>query len=140
MSEVSVVTVVEQGLGDITVAVTSSDATIATEPDCLVDVVVETDSSVSVLDLVDRTTLIAEGIEGPPGPAGPQGPAGISAHELYDVFAIPSWSHAHAYPYPPDVRLVDVSGEEVETGVEYPDPVTVSISFPSPFTGTIILS
>lgn len=58
----------------------------------------------------------------------------------YAVTAISTWNQVHTFPYPPSVRLIDPSGEWVDIGVEYPNPTTVHISFPTPFTGTIILS
>jgi hypothetical protein len=59
---------------------------------------------------------------------------------VYTVNAISSFSRAHTFPYPPDVRLIDTSGYGVETAVEYPDSEHVYISFPTPFTGTIVLA
>lgn len=79
------------------------------------------------------------GIIGPPGPQGPQGIAG-GAPLSFPVVAISSWYQTHAFGYPPEVRLVDDAGEEVEIGVEYPAVDVVAISFPLPFTGTIYLS
>lgn len=72
------------------------------------------------------------------GPAGAQGPPGIGS-PLTFTGTWSSFSAAHTFTYLPPVRLVDATGEEVEIGVEYPDPTHVAITFPTPFTGTIII-
>ena len=88
----------------------------------------------------DPDTVIVQGvgIQGPKGEKGDDG-SGIEP-EIYTLTAVSSWYHAHTFPYPPEVRLVDQTGEECEIGVEYADDTHVSITFPVPFTGTLILS
>jgi hypothetical protein len=80
------------------------------------------------------------GIVGQTGATGPQGPPGTKFAEQYELTSVSSWNHAHDFDYYPVVRLVLPSGQEVETDIEYPDAHTVYISFPTPFTGTVILS
>lgn len=58
----------------------------------------------------------------------------------YSVTNVSSFSRTHTFGYFPEVRLVDQTGESADIGVEYPDIETVSIDFPVPFTGTVILS
>lgn len=74
------------------------------------------------------------------GPRGPAGPAGTSSAETYVLTSVSSWSHVHDFAYMPAVRLIDNTGTEVETDIEYPDASTVYIEFSTPFTGTVILS
>lgn len=74
------------------------------------------------------------------GPRGLQGPPGTAFAISYVLTAVSSWSQPHDLPYYPAVRLIDEFGNEVETEVEYPDLHTVYIEFPTPFTGTVILS
>jgi hypothetical protein len=73
----------------------------------------------------------------PPGPPGPAG-GGIAA-VAYTLTAVGSWTHTHAFPYPPEVQLVLAAGERVYADVEYPDSTHVALVFPTPFTGTVIL-
>lgn len=77
---------------------------------------------------------VAEGLQGP------QGPAGAGIHQVYTLTNASSWTHTHPFSYQPEVRLIDASGLGVDIGVEYPDSSTVYIEFPTPFTGTVILS
>ena len=73
------------------------------------------------------------------GPTGPQGPPGRSGVE-YSLVSVSSWSHAHDFPYYPSVHLVDNTGQIAYLGATYPDASTVNLSFPQPFTGTVVLS
>lgn len=66
-------------------------------------------------------------------------PRGIPTVQ-YPVTLVSSFHQAHIFPYPPNVSLVDQSGHSVNIGVSYPDSTHIFIEFPSPFTGTIILS
>jgi len=72
-------------------------------------------------------------LEGPPGPSGGE-------PDVYAVTSVSSWTHAHSRDYPPLVRLVDSSNHWVIADVTYPDSSHVSLSFPTPFTGTIYVS
>jgi hypothetical protein len=60
--------------------------------------------------------------------------------DVRDVTAISSFYGTHFFPYLPAVRLVDQSNSAVDIAVDYPDSSHVAITFPSPFTGKIILS
>lgn len=70
--------------------------------------------------------------------AGPQGPPGVGS-PLTFTGTWSSFSTAHTFAYLPPVRLIDSTGEEVEIGVEYPDATHVAVTFPTPFTGTIVV-
>lgn len=87
----------------------------------------------------------ADGHDGAPGPAGPQGPTGPAGGApspiTYTVTAVSSWVKAHAFPYPPSVRLIRGSDSvSVEIGVTYSDSAHVFLQFPTPFTGQVVLS
>lgn len=97
-------------------------------------ITVGTPSNSNVMSTSTETVQVQE--LGIIGPAGPPGDAPLA----FPLVAASSWTKVHAYPYLPEVRLVDSSGEAVEIGVEYPASNTVSISFPVPFTGTVYLS
>lgn len=58
---------------------------------------------------------------------------------VYRLTALSSWTVSHGFPYLPAVRLIE-NGEGVDSAVEYPADNEVHISFPSPFTGIVILS
>jgi hypothetical protein len=100
--------------------------------------------SVSTVELIDGITHDSTGVSITvvEGGLGPQGPPGVDAEltETHDVIAVGEWTYIHTFAYPPDVRLVDISGEAVSCGAQYPDIQTVHLNFPTPFTGTIILS
>jgi hypothetical protein len=80
----------------------------------------------------------AQGPPGPPGPSGPPGPAG-DAPTSYSLVGASSWSVTHGLGYFPEAYLVSSTGEAVDVAVEYPDVNSVAISFPQPFTGTVLL-
>lgn len=108
-----------------------------------------------VAEIVDWSTsglsvVIVAGIPAVVQPPGPdiivtfQGPPGIPGGSfvplVYALVAVSSWNQVHAFPYLPDVRLIDAAREAVDIAVEYPDATHVSITFPVPFTGTVVLS
>lgn len=68
---------------------------------------------------------------------GPRGPA--AAAPLVFTGTWSSFSTAHTYAYLPPVRVVAADGTEVTADVEYPDATHVAITFPAPFTGTILI-
>lgn len=70
-----------------------------------------------------------------PGPPGPSGPTPLS----YPVSAVSSWFQAHNLGYYPMVHL-NQAGTLALVGAEYPDLGHVLVTFPTPFTGTIILN
>lgn len=71
-----------------------------------------------------------------PALGGTLGPQGALS---YPLTAASDWFHVHAFGYPPQVGLVQ-DGQAVDIAVEYPDASSVYLTFPSPFTGTVILS
>jgi hypothetical protein len=68
------------------------------------------------------------------------GGGGYIPPTTYHVTAISSFSRAHEYPYEPEVRVITAGNVGAITAVEYPDSSHVYLEFPTPFTGTIILS
>lgn len=74
------------------------------------------------------------------GPAGPKGDSALPIVNTYTLTAASNWTQAHTFPYPPNVRLIDASNVDVGAEIHYPDPTHVNLSFPSPFTGTAVLS
>jgi hypothetical protein len=91
-----------------------------------------------------ETVTLNVGVAGPrgdTGPTGPTGPPGTPAPlpVSYELVAVSSWSLAHSFPYSPIVMLLSASGTQVYVTVEYPDATHVAITFPDPFTGTVIL-
>lgn len=113
--------------------ITVDDHNIAIKVDVSQTTVVYSDVPVDV-NVGSLTVTVAEGLQGP------QGPAGAGVHQVYSLISVSSWSHSHPFLYAPEVRLIDASGLGVDIGVEYPDSSTVYIEFPTPFTGTVILS
>jgi hypothetical protein len=74
-------------------------------------------------------------LTGPPGIAGPR-----ATPEFYPVVGVSTWTHTHSFAYPPDVRVLDAAEESVLIAASYPAPDQVSLTFPAPFTGTILLT
>jgi hypothetical protein len=71
------------------------------------------------------------------GPAGTGGGSGSTPTVYSGTFS--TFSASHSFTYPPPVRLIDSTGEDISIGIEYPDATHVAISFPVPFTGKIIV-
>lgn len=127
--------------GDINVTVTLEGPTtvsVTTVPPTVSTVGTPTITN-TVSSSTEQVNVQELGIVGPRGPQGPTGPSGLNP-QSYALTGASSWYHVHDYTYPPAVRLVDGSGEEVEIGVDYPDATSVSLVFPVPFTGTVYLS
>lgn len=55
------------------------------------------------------------------------------------VTAVGDFTFHHNLAYPPPVRFVDPTGLDVQAGIEYPTAGEVHVSFPTPFTGTILI-
>lgn len=73
------------------------------------------------------------------GPAGADGAPGGRPDPVTFTGTWSSFYTAHTFPYLPDVWLINQAGDAVEVGTEYPDATHVSISFPVPFTGKIVI-
>lgn len=71
----------------------------------------------------------------PPGPPGPSGAEPLA----FPLVAAGSVNAAHGLGFYPDVWFARADGEAVLYGIEYPDLSHVSVSFPTPFTGTMYL-
>ena len=97
-------------------------------------VIEDGDETVELVIEEETTTLVIS--ESDPGPPGPPGPP--RAAQTYPVVAVSSWSHSHGLNYPPMVWLQQGT-ELVLVGAQYPDNDTVYITFPVPFTGTIVI-
>lgn len=50
------------------------------------------------------------------------------------------WNITHAYPYRPDVKIIDSAGDEVIGDITYPSATQVQILFSAPFSGSADLS
>lgn len=100
-----------------------------------VDVVIET---VTVDAVVEMAVVDVIGVS-EVGPRGPQGPPGGVLPDVH----VGTWSSVtflHAFPFLPSVRAIeDVTNNEVTVNPNYPDATHVSLQFPQPFTGTILL-
>lgn len=114
-----------------------SDALVVTGPTVETTTVLRQDAAILTVTAQAPSALVVRSpAQGPPGPPGRDG----GGTDPYPVTAISSFSQLHNFAYPPEVRLIDDTGELVDVGVEYPDDTHVYISFPTPFTGTIYLS
>jgi hypothetical protein len=74
------------------------------------------------------------------GPQGPVGPPGTGGAEQYVLSSVSSWSKEHDYSYLPDVRFYKSDGSRIMFGYDCPDSSHVYVEFPTPFTGTVVLS
>jgi len=75
------------------------------------------------------------------GMQGARGPQGIApAPQAYPLAAVSTWTHTHDYGYRPAVRVVDAAEQAVLIAASYPAPDQVSLTFPAPFTGTVLLT
>lgn len=50
------------------------------------------------------------------------------------------WDITHAFPYLPDVKILDSAGDEVWGDITYPSATTVRLTFSAAFSGQAILS
>lgn len=91
---------------------------------------------VGVTELGQPIVVATPIVAGPQGPAGPPG----NTPQSITLTAASDWNYTHDYPYMPEVRLIDPNGNWVGVGVQYPDAHTIYISFPVPFTGTVLLT
>lgn len=83
-----------------------------------------------------------QGLQGEQGLQGLTGNNGADAtpHIVFVLTAVSSWNQVHSFPYPPSVRLINDLNQECDIYVEHLDSTHVNISFPTPFTGKIVLS
>lgn len=97
--------------------------------------VVDNTGSTLVVSVTEQTVVAVS--EGPPGRDGRSG-GGIPV-ETFPINNASSLTVSHSFPYAPDVRVVDTNGHNVETDYVYIGS-QVSLTFPSPFTGTLYLN
>lgn len=57
----------------------------------------------------------------------------------FSLSGVSSYTATHSFPYYPQVRLLDINKQAVDTDTEYPSSTQVHVVFPSPFSGTLIL-
>lgn len=78
---------------------------------------------------------------GPQGPEGPEGPAGSAGgSSIVQPFTNQSTVQVtHAFGRKPNV-VVSIGGEQNWTQVEFPSNTMVTVTFPSPQTGEVIIS
>lgn len=94
-----------------------------------------TNSVVVVSEAPDRLVVQESGIQGPPGPAGPPG-----SNFVWDqTTPSASWIVVHNLNTYPAVTLI-IDGEIQYSDVSYIDLNSVSVVFPTPTTGTAVLS
>lgn len=86
-------------------------------------------------------TVEGRGAQGVVGPAGPQGPPGTAPHIPF-VQSSPAstWTITHTLATFPNVVVVLDGVGPVVPDVQYPDVETVVLEFPSPQSGTAVLS
>lgn len=108
-----------------------------------VTVVEEIAAATTVVEPVERVTVIDLGVAGPSGPGGPDGPPGpqgpASAPIQVTLSAATSFLAEHTFTWRPVAWFVGDDGEPIIYGVEYPDSAHVYVQFPTPFTGTMYL-
>lgn len=73
------------------------------------------------------------------GPSGPPGPPSGGQPIEFSINNVSSYDAAHPFLYPPDVVLLDASGNVVDTDIHHTSGHVVLV-FAQPFTGTLYLS
>lgn len=100
-------------------------------------------NEVVVSPVVNDLELTAPGPQGPPGADGAPGPAGAaggSVVEHVQSVAASTWTVLHNFGRRSQVTILDNSYVEVEADVDQSDINTVVVTFPTPQTGTVIVS
>lgn len=110
--------------------------------DTLITVVLE-DHSLDLVRPANNLTLAAsgpQGAAGTPGSTGPAGAPGGSAYEHIQSSAAATWNVNHNLGRLAHVSILETDGTEIEADVAHASINTVVITFPSPHTGTVIVS
>jgi hypothetical protein len=82
-----------------------------------------------------------EGIPGPPGPVGPEAEIPALTYRHVQATAATVWNIVHNLTFRPNVAAVDSTGREMMPGlVEYPDGVSVRLTFSAAVGGEAYLS
>jgi hypothetical protein len=97
-------------------------------------------TDIDVVQLVQQVGLTSPGPQGPRGPAGPAGAPGGSAYEHVQSTPAATWIITHNLGRFSHVSLLEDDGTEFEADVVHADINTVVVTFPSPHTGTAIVS
>lgn len=87
--------------------------------------------------------LNAPGPQGPAGADGAQGPAGApggSAYEHEQSVAASVWNVVHNLGRRSHATILDDDGVEIETDVHHASINEIVVTFPTPQTGTVIVS
>lgn len=104
-----------------------------------VTVVLE-ENTVAVTRLGGPLILNAPGPQGPVGPQGPAGAPGGSAFEHVQDVPAATWPVNHNLGRRAHVTILDPDGTEVEADIIHSSANSVVITFPTPHTGTVIVS
>jgi len=102
----------------------------------VVEVIVAPATVVEV-DATPVTVVQVATAVGPPGPPGVAGPSNGFAYT--QVAPAASWTVAHALGRIPTVTLYSVTGELVDTDITA-STTAVTVSFPTPTAGTLVLT
>lgn len=97
-------------------------------------------TDIDIVQLVQTVGLTSPGPQGPRGPTGPAGAAGGSVFEHVQSVPASTWTVQHNLGRFSHVTLLEDDGTEFEADVYQADINTVVIQFPSPHTGTAIVS
>ena len=84
--------------------------------------------------------LNAPGPQGPRGPAGQAGAPGGSAYEHVQSVAASVWNVVHGLGRRSHATILDADGVEIETDVQHASINEIVVQFPTPQTGTVIVS
>lgn len=84
--------------------------------------------------------LTAPGPQGPTGEAGPAGAPGGSAYEHTQSVAASVWNVIHNLGRRSHATILDDDGYEIETDVHHASVNEIVVVFPTPQTGTVIVS
>lgn len=105
--------------------------------------VVSYENEVVVSPVVNDLELTAPGPQGPAGADGAPGPAGAAGGSVFEhvqLIAASTWTVPHNLGRRSQVTILDDSHIEVEADVDQSDINTVVVTFPTPQTGTVIVS
>jgi hypothetical protein len=104
-------------------------------------VVVDGDSP-SVIETTEQKTIVevgGTGPQGPPGPEGPTGPSGSGDKSFKQDFTIQSSvTVTHNLGKYPAVTVINSAGDEVIGDVNYINEDSLTVSFSSPFSGSVL--
>lgn len=100
--------------------------------------VIEVVQTIASVEVVAAPTTVVE-VAAAVGPPGPQGPSGIGSYVHAQTVPLATWTIPHTLGRMPSVSLYDSLGEQVEADVTA-SPTAATASYPSPRTGTAVLT